>query len=155
MATWATATTGARVKALQRLLRPRRAQPRRARPRRVAQRALRRRLPRPPRRRAQPRRRRRCLGDNRVAPPAPMTLSAAPTSATRPADVAPCPAAPATPTLSAASELAGTEDVADRLARNAPLTVSAVSGSAATSAYAQFDCFPNSFPCTRSGHSAL
>src|SRR5215216_4249054 len=86
MATWATATTGARVKALQRLLRPRRAQPRRAQPRRVAQRALRRAQPRRRRAlrralrrrlpRAQPRRRRRRLGDNRVAPPAPMTVSA-------------------------------------------------------------------------------
>src|SRR5918999_170503 len=73
MATWATATTQARVKPLQ----PRRAQPRRrlrlprARPRRRL------RLPRPRRRRAQPRRRLRLLHAYRMAaPPAPRAVSA-------------------------------------------------------------------------------
>jgi hypothetical protein len=114
--------------------------------RRALRRALR-------RRRAQPR---RLLHAYRLAAAAPPTLSAAAEFATvawASAGIAELRAAPAPPTLSlsaAAISAIQTEPVASS-ARGASPMMTAVAGSAASTAVASVDRFLNGFPCTRSG----
>jgi hypothetical protein len=98
-----------------------------------------------------------------IPAPAPPTVSAAAVSAmhssgfptTSNATLAAALAAPAPPANSAVADYADrTEPVAATVSRSAWSTMTAVVATAPTTAVANFQSLPNSFPRTRSGHSA-
>jgi hypothetical protein len=148
-------------RALRRVAQPRRRRALRLRLPRAQPRRRPRRLPRPRRQRAQPRLRlRRLCAYHLATPPATPTVSAAAVSAIRDSAVSSAPAlradrcsTAARPTVSAAAEFAAYSAVicADRRGTCAPLTMTAVAGTSASTTAANSHSFPNSFTCTRSG----